>query len=54
MMCRFAESNKVPLLSSFTFTMNLLDLIVRLADPRSQDDFFIAHGVDTASEHLSI
>lgn len=34
--------------------MNLLDLIVRLADPHPRDDFFLAHGVDTASEHLSV
>ena len=34
--------------------MNLLDLIVRLADPLPQDAFFLDHGVDTASEHLSV
>lgn len=34
--------------------MNLLDLIVRLADPLPQDAFFLDHGVDTTSEHLSV
>ncbi|GAB2708930.1 hypothetical protein GCM10027272_23840 [Hymenobacter frigidus] len=34
--------------------MNLLDLIVHLADPRPREAFFLDHGVDTASEHLSI
>ena len=34
--------------------MNLLDLIIRLADPLSRDAFFLDHGVDTTSEHLSV
>lgn len=34
--------------------MNLLDLIIRLADPLPRDAFFLAHGVNAASEHLSI
>jgi hypothetical protein len=34
--------------------MNLLDLIVRLADPRPRDSFLLCQGVDTASEHLSV
>ena len=34
--------------------MNLLALIVRLADPRPRDAFFLDHGVDTTSAHLSV
>ena len=34
--------------------MNLLDLIVRLADPLPRNAFFLDHGVDTTSEHLSV
>lgn len=34
--------------------MNLLELITQLADPGSQDAFFLYHGVDTTSEHLSV
>ena len=34
--------------------MNLLDLVVHLADPRPQDTFFLDQGVDTTSEHLSV
>ena len=34
--------------------MTLLDLIARLADPRPREAFFLGHGVDIASEHLSV
>ena len=34
--------------------MNLLELIIQVADPRLRDAFFLDHGVDTASEHLSV
>lgn len=34
--------------------MNLLDLIVRLADPRPREAFFLDQGVDIASAHLSV
>ena len=34
--------------------MNLLDLVKRLADPRPLEPFLREHGVNTASEHLSV
>ena len=34
--------------------MNLLDLVERLADPRPLEPFLREHGVNTASEHLSV
>lgn len=34
--------------------MKLLDLIVQLAAPGSRNTFFLDHGVDADSEHLSI
>ncbi|UOQ69505.1 hypothetical protein [Hymenobacter volaticus] len=34
--------------------MNLLDLIIHLADPRLHDAFFLDQGVDTTSEHVSV
>lgn len=34
--------------------MNLLELINQLASPGPRDVFFLHHGVDAASEHLSV
>ena len=34
--------------------MNLLDLVGRLTDPRPRQAFFLDHGVDAASEYLSV
>ena len=34
--------------------MNLLELITQLTDPGPRDAFFLHHGVNAASEHLSV
>ena len=34
--------------------MNLLNLVARLAAPRPIEPFLLEHGVNTASEHLSV
>lgn len=34
--------------------MNLLELTIQLTEPHSLNAFFLDHGVDTASEHLSL
>ena len=49
-----AEPSTAPLPGSHALAKNLLDLVVRLTDPRPRQAFFLDHGVDAASGHLSV